>query len=55
LISDGVIPSNTEQGYILRRLIRRAVRNADLIGMTEGALGEVAEMVVNEYGGIFLI
>jgi alanyl-tRNA synthetase len=53
LISDGVIPSNTEQGYILRRLIRRAVRNADLIGMTEGALGEVAEMVVNEYGGIY--
>lgn len=38
----GLHPSNTEQGYILRRLIRRSIREADKLGISEAILGEVA-------------
>ena len=38
----GVRPSNTEQGYVLRRLIRRAIREADRLGIKEAILAEVA-------------
>lgn len=49
LISDGVVPSNTDQGYILRRLLRRAVRKADFLGMKHGTLFWLAETVMNQY------
>lgn len=43
MFSAGVRPSNTERGYILRRLIRRAIREADKLGIKkEAILGEVA-------------
>src|SRR6185312_54644 len=45
LVADGVRPANKEQGYVLRRLIRRAVRVAHSIGLTEDFLAEVVPPV----------
>ncbi|PIR83257.1 alanine--tRNA ligase [Candidatus Kaiserbacteria bacterium CG10_big_fil_rev_8_21_14_0_10_56_12] len=42
-IASGIRPSNTEQGYILRRLIRRSIREADKLGITEPVLAAVAD------------
>ena len=49
----GVTPSNIDQGYILRRLIRRAIRYAMQLGMAENSLSVVAEAVVKQYGGFY--
>lgn len=49
LIGDGVTPSNTDQGYILRRLIRRAVRFADSLEMKHGSLYWLAGAVIEKY------
>ncbi len=53
LISDGVTPSNTDQGYILRRLLRRAVRFADNLGLKKGSLFWIADAVVSTYADIY--
>jgi alanyl-tRNA synthetase len=49
MIGDGVMPSNTEQGYFVRRLIRRAVRFADMLGIGEGELAHIGEIVIDTY------
>ncbi|MBO4384390.1 MAG: alanine--tRNA ligase [Clostridia bacterium] len=49
----GVKPSNVDQGYILRRIIRRAIRYAMQLGMPEMSLARVAEAVVDTYGDIY--
>lgn len=49
MIGDGVMPSNTEQGYFVRRLIRRSVRFADTLGIPSGELKNVATSVVDTY------
>lgn len=46
----GVTPSNVDQGYVLRRLIRRAVRYGIQLGAPEGFTAEVACVVVGKYG-----
>ena len=50
LIGDGVLPSNVEQGYILRRLLRRAMRFAHLLGIEGSVLPDLATVVVDHYG-----
>ena len=53
LISDGVTPANTDQGYILRRLIRRAVRFADVLNMKHGSLFWIAASAIETYKDIY--
>ena len=47
---NGVLPSNVDRGYILRRLIRRAVRYGKMLGVQDLFLKRLAEVVVSEYG-----
>ena len=49
----GVSPSNVDQGYVLRRLIRRAVRYGMGIGMPEGFTGEVAKVIIEQYRDVY--
>jgi len=49
----GVTPSNVDQGYVLRRLIRRAVRHGMKLGMPENFTSEVAKVVINQYREVY--
>jgi len=49
MIGDGVLPGNTEQGYFVRRLLRRAVRFADMIEVPAGEFANLASSVINSY------
>ena len=49
----GVSPSNVDQGYVLRRLIRRAVRYGMKLGMQEGFTCEIAKGIIAQYGEVY--
>lgn len=50
LMADGVLPSNTDQGYILRRLLRRAIRYSVQLGMSDFALEQLVSVIASHYG-----
>ncbi|HEX6745960.1 MAG TPA: alanine--tRNA ligase [Longimicrobium sp.] len=50
LLADGVFPSNEGRGYVLRRILRRAVRHAWLMGRREPTLAGVVEAVIDRMG-----
>jgi alanyl-tRNA synthetase len=53
LLADGVFPSNEGRGYVLRRILRRAVRHAWLLGRREPTLVEVVRVVIAQLGDVY--
>jgi alanyl-tRNA synthetase len=53
LLADGVYPSNEGRGYVLRRIMRRAVRHAWLMGRREPTLVEVVDAVIERMAGSY--
>ena len=49
----GIGPSNVGQGYILRRLIRRAVRYGMGLGLQEGFTAEIAKVIIDQYKAVY--
>ncbi|PWJ85916.1 alanyl-tRNA synthetase [Pseudaminobacter salicylatoxidans] len=50
LIADGVLPSNEGRGYVLRRIMRRAMRHAQLLGASEPLMWRLVPALVREMG-----
>ena len=53
LISDGVLPSNEGRGYVLRRILRRAIRHGNKLGATEPFFAALVPALVREMGGAY--
>lgn len=53
MIADGVLPSNSEQGYFVRRLLRRSIRHMNLIGAGGHALNSIVERAIEPYREVY--
>ena len=53
LIGDGVVPGNEGRGYVLRRVIRRAIRYGRQLGLEEAFLTEVVEAVIPQFSAVY--
>lgn len=53
LIADGVLPANEGRGYVLRRIMRRAMRHAHIIGAKEPLMYRLVSSLVSEMGGAY--
>lgn len=53
IISDGVNPSNTEAGYVLRRILRRTIRFIDQLGISKEKIIDLAEIVIKKFGDVY--
>ena len=53
MVMDGILPSNEGRGYVLRRLLRRAVRHARTLGIQEKFLAGAVDVVAEIYSGVY--
>lgn len=53
MAGDGVTPSNLDQGYVMRRLIRRAIRQGKKLGINQAFTHSVAKVVIEEFGSAY--
>ena len=53
LIADGVVPSNEWRGYVLRKIMRRAMRHGKKLGFTEPLLHTFVDVLVAEMGDAY--
>jgi alanyl-tRNA synthetase len=53
LIADGVLPSNEGRGYVLRRIMRRAMRHAELLGVREPLMWKLVPALAREMGAAY--
>lgn len=53
IIADGITPSNVDQGYVLRRLIRRTIREGRKLGIQNAFTADLAKVVIAEFGDVY--